>query len=60
MAYAKIKQRLADGDIIVLDGATGTELERRGAPMDPAAWCGPATLENDHILTAIHSDYIRA
>jgi homocysteine S-methyltransferase len=28
--------------------------------MDPAAWCGPATLENDHILTAIHSDYIRA
>ena len=60
MAYAKIKQRLADGDIIVLDGATGTELERRGAPMDPAAWCGPATLENDQILTAIHSDYIRA
>ena len=60
MAYAKLKQRLADGDIIVLDGATGTELERRGAPMDPAGWCGPATLENDHILTEIHSDYIRA
>jgi len=60
MSFAHIKQRLSDGDIIILDGATGTELERRGAPMDPSAWCGPATLENDHILTEIHSDYIRA
>ena len=60
MAYADLKKRLAAGDCVVLDGATGTELQRRGAPMDPAAWCGPATLENDHILTDIHADYIRA
>ena len=59
-AYVALKARIDRGDIIVLDGATGTELQRRGAPMDPAAWCGPATLENDHILTAIHSDYIAA
>jgi homocysteine S-methyltransferase len=59
-AYTALKARIDQGDIIVLDGATGTELQRRGAPMDPAAWCGPATLENDHILTAIHADYIEA
>ena len=59
-AYARLKSRLDQGNIIILDGATGTELQRRGAPMDPAAWCGPATLENDHILTAIHRDYIEA
>ncbi|CAB4894402.1 unannotated protein [freshwater metagenome] len=59
-AYAHVKNRLDAGDIIVLDGATGTELQRRGAPMDPAAWCGPATLQNDQLLTEIHSDYIRA
>lgn len=59
-AYDALKSRIEQGDIIVLDGATGTELQRRGAPMDPAAWCGPATLENDHILTAIHRDYIEA
>lgn len=59
-AYTNLKSRIDLGDIIVLDGATGTELQRRGAPMDPAAWCGPATLENDHILTAIHRDYIEA
>lgn len=60
MAYPALKARIDQGDIIVLDGATGTELQRRGAPMDAAAWCGPTTLENDHILTAIHRDYIEA
>ncbi|MEI7617075.1 MAG: homocysteine S-methyltransferase family protein [Actinomycetota bacterium] len=59
-SYTQLKQRLDRGEILVLDGATGTELQRRGAPMDPAAWCGPATLHNDDLLTEIHSDYIRA
>ena len=60
MAYTQLKQRIDDGEIIVLDGATGTELQRRGVTMDPAAWCGPATLHNDQLLTEIHADYIRA
>jgi homocysteine S-methyltransferase len=60
MAYDRVKKRLAAGQIIVLDGATGTELQRRGAPMDPAAWCGPATLHADRLLTEIHADYIEA
>jgi homocysteine S-methyltransferase len=58
--YASLKARLDAGDAVILDGATGTELQRRGAPMDPSAWCGPATLGNDALLTAIHADYIRA
>ena len=60
MTYQPIKRRLDAGDIIVLDGATGTELQRRGAPMDPAAWCGPATLDHHELLREIHVDYIRA
>jgi len=28
--------------------------------MDPAAWCGPATLHNDKLLSEIHADYIAA
>lgn len=60
MAYDRLKQRLDTGEIVVLDGATGTELQRRGAVMDSAAWCGPATLQHDRLLTEIHSDYIRA
>ncbi len=58
--YTKLKLKLNSGAIVILDGATGTELQRRGVAMDPRAWCGPATLENDAILTQIHRDYIAA
>ncbi len=60
MTYANLKARLERGEVAILDGGTGTELERRGVAMDPAAWCGPATLGNDAVLTAIHADYIAA
>ena len=60
MSYAQLKKRIDAGEVIILDGATGTELQRRGTPMDPAAWCGPATLRHDKLLTEIHSDYIEA
>ncbi|MFM9137185.1 MAG: hypothetical protein ACKOQZ_03380, partial [Actinomycetota bacterium] len=52
MSYAQLKQRLDSGEVIVLDGATGTELQRRGAHMSPEAWCGPASLEANS--TPIH------
>ena len=60
MAYADLKQHLDTGGIVILDGGTGTELQKRGVDMDPAAWCGPATLENEKLLIDIHGDYIRA
>jgi methionine synthase I (cobalamin-dependent) len=60
MAYADIKRRLDAGEVLLLDGGVGTELERRGADMDPAAWCGVATLANEELLTQIHIDYARA
>lgn len=60
MTYTTIKTRLDGGGTVILDGGTGTELQRRGAPMDPAAWCGPATLGNDKLLTEIHADYVAA
>ena len=58
MPYEKLERRLRDGGIVVLDGGTGTELERRGIPMDPEAWCGSAALENVETLEEIHRDYI--
>ncbi len=59
-AYERLMDRLHRGEVVILDGPTGTELQARGAPMDPAAWCGPATLENDRLLVDIHTDYIAA
>ena len=60
MTYKNLKDRLDAGKIIVLDGGTGTELQRRGAQMDPSAWCGPASLNNSELLTQVHLDYINA
>jgi methionine synthase I (cobalamin-dependent) len=60
MAYDRVKKCLAARGIVILDGATGTELQRRGVQMDPGAWCGPATLHADRLLTEIHADYIEA
>ena len=60
MGYADLQARLDRGGIVILDGGTGTELERRGAEMDATAWCGAASLANLDLLRAIHLDYINA
>ena len=60
MTYAETERRLHSGGIVILDGGTGTELERRGVPMDAEAWGGPATLEHTGMFEAVHQDYIAA
>lgn len=60
MAYAAIKAQLDAGKRILLDGATGTELERRGVPMSTEAWCGPCNLDHADKVEAVHIDYIEA
>jgi homocysteine S-methyltransferase len=51
---------LEAGRTIVIDGATGTELERRGAAMHDRAWCALATATAPLLLRDVHEDYIRA
>ncbi len=60
MGYADTERHLKAGGIVILDGGTGTELERRGVAMDPGAWCGPASLQNTDALEGIHRDYLAA
>jgi len=55
-----LEDKLKAGEVIVLDGATGTELQRRGAPMDRVAWCARATMTHGDLLRQVHEDYIRA
>lgn len=45
---------------LVLDGATGTELERRGVPTGLPSWSAPALLEHPDVVRDIHADYVRA
>jgi methionine synthase I (cobalamin-dependent) len=53
-------EALAAGEVVVLDGGMGSELEARGARMDHEAWCGLANLEAPELVREIHEDYIRA
>ena len=57
---ATLDERLGRGEVIILDGAIGTELERRGAAMDKDAWCARATQDIPDLVRAVHEDYIRA
>ena len=60
MSFRTIERQLVSGGMIILDGATGTELERRGAVMSDETWCAPATLTHGATLKAVHADYIAA
>ena len=53
-------QRLAREDILVLDGATGTELEARGAPQTSDAAWADCSATHPEIVLGVHEDYIRA
>ncbi len=49
-------------DLLILDGATGTELQRNGVDVDLPLWSTAALLTNKgrSILRRIHADYIAA
>lgn len=52
--------RLADPRPILLDGATGTELERRGADTSTPIWSAMALLDAPKVVEQIHRDYLEA
>jgi methionine synthase I (cobalamin-dependent) len=60
--------RLRRGDRILLDGATGSELQRRGVNVSKGAsvegglgaWSATAMEDAPEVIRAIHEDYLRA
>lgn len=53
-------ERVTQPKPLVLDGATGTELERRAVPVTLPLWSAHALLEAPDVLSQIHADYVRA
>lgn len=43
-----------------MDGGTGTEMEKRGVPMEAKGWSASSTISQPHTLRQIHEDYIHA
>ena len=58
--YSTLIDRIEAGELVLIDGATGTEIERRGVPQLDNAWNGGGALSHPEILRAVHEDYIRA
>jgi S-methylmethionine-dependent homocysteine/selenocysteine methylase len=56
----ELQQRLDRGDVVVLDGAMGTELQWRSVPMDGIAWSALALATHPKIVRQVHADYLRA
>ena len=57
---ARLRTRLLLGPPLLLDGATGTELERRGVRTGLPLWSTHALLEAPALVEEIHRDYVEA
>ena len=57
--YKNIEKKLSSGQTIILDGGTGTDIQRRGAPMSGETWCAEVNLTHPDIVRAVHEDYVR-
>jgi S-methylmethionine-dependent homocysteine/selenocysteine methylase len=55
-----IREGLASGGVLVTDGAMGTEIDRRAAPIDTAVWSARVFEEREDVVREIHADYVRA
>ena len=58
--YDHMKERLDNGEVLILDGAIGTELQEMGVPMHPIAWCGEALYTQPYTVQQMHERYINA
>ena len=48
------------GEFVLMDGALGTELERRAVPIEGSGWSAFAVRDYADVIRDIHQDYIQA
>ena len=51
---------LRETEFMLMDGALGTELERRGVPFEGSGWSALAVRDHPATVSRVHQDYIRA
>ena len=47
-------QRIASGEVIIIDSGLSTELEKRGAKMQDTQWSGSVSIESFDLLVDTH------
>ncbi|HEX6786739.1 MAG TPA: homocysteine S-methyltransferase family protein [Acidimicrobiales bacterium] len=55
-----VPERVAARELVVIDGGTGTEIQRRGGAMDDATWCAEANLDRPDLVRDVHRAYLQA
>ena len=55
-----IRNYLEQQGYLIIDGALGTELERRGCNLDDPLWSARLLADDPDKIAAVHTDYLRA
>ena len=58
--YESLERRLANREIVILDGAVGTQLQKMGVPINNIAWAATALQTHPFTVRLMHENYIRA
>jgi S-methylmethionine-dependent homocysteine/selenocysteine methylase len=58
--YKTLEKRLADKEVVILDGAVGTQLQKMGVPMNGLAWAATALQTHPYTVRLMHENYVRA
>ena len=59
-SYQDLQDRIDRGEVVIMDGAIGTELQRMGAPIHPVSWAGAALETHPTTVQMMHERYIKA
>lgn len=59
-SIAKLREALSQREIVILDGAMGTELQRHGVQTALPLWSGAANTSHGDLVQQIHTDYLEA
>jgi len=60
MTYADLLERIDGGDVVVIDGGTGTEIQRRGVAMNGDTWSADANISAPDAVRDVHASYVDA
>ncbi len=58
--FDRFRKRLEGGETIILNGAMGTEIQRRGVSTKLPLWSAAAIVSDPEVVKQIHRDYIEA
>jgi homocysteine S-methyltransferase len=58
--YTDLLARIDAGGVVVIDGGTGTEIQRLGVAMDSDTWCAEANIGAPLTVREVHASYIDA